>query len=63
MFLGSPWCSMTPVTMLVPDTLGEGPGSLWDASGKPPEPPGVVAGGVGLGIHSALIVFHGKYIM
>ena len=54
---------MTPVTMLVPDTLGEGPGSLWDASGKPPEPPGVVAGGVGLGIHSALIVFHGKYIM
>ena len=38
----------------VPDTLGEGPGSLWDASGKPSEPPGVITGGVRLGIHSAL---------
>ena len=38
----------------VPGTLGEESGSPWDASGKPPEPPEVNAGGVYLGIHSAL---------
>ena len=27
---------------------GEGPGSLWEASGLPPQPPGVIAGGVRL---------------
>ena len=29
-------------------TLGEGPGNLWEASGLPPQPPGVIAGGVRL---------------
>ena len=38
----------------VTDTLGEGPGILWEVSGKPPEPPGVIAGGDRLGSHSAL---------
>ena len=38
----------------VTDTLGKGPGSLWEASGMPPQPPGEQAGGVRLGIHSAV---------
>ena len=28
--------------------LGEGLGNLWEASGLPPQPPGVIAGGVRL---------------
>ena len=34
--------------------LGEGPGNLWEASGLPPQPPGVIAGGVRLVSFSAL---------
>ena len=30
------------------------PGSLWEASGKPPDPSGEDAGDVHLGIHSAV---------
>ena len=36
-------------------TLGEGPGSLWEASGLPPKLPGVIAGGVRLVSFSALV--------
>ena len=36
-------------------TLGEGPGNLWEASGLPPQPPGVIAGGVRLVSFSALL--------
>ena len=39
----------------VTDTLGKGPGSLWEASGMPPQPPGEQAGGVRLGSFSALV--------
>ena len=38
----------------VTDTLGKGPGSLWEASGMPPQPPGEQAGGVRLGSFSAV---------
>ena len=38
----------------VTDTLGKGPGSLWEASGMPPQPPGEQAGGVRLGSFSAM---------
>ena len=38
----------------VTDTLGEGQGSLWEASGKPQEPPGVIASGVRQGPNSAV---------
>ena len=40
----------------VTDTLGKGPGSLWEASGMPPQPPGEQAGGVRLGSFSALVI-------
>ena len=39
----------------VTDTLGKGPGSLWEASGMPPQPPGEQAGGVRLGSFSAVL--------
>ena len=35
--------------------LGEGLGNLWEASGLPPQPPGVIAGGVRLVSLSALV--------
>ena len=41
----------------VTDTLGKGPGSLWEASGMPPQPPGEQAGGVRLGSFSAVFTF------
>ena len=47
----------------ITDTLGEGPGSLWEASELPPEPPGVIAGGVCLGSHSALSTFSGLALL
>ena len=41
--------------------LGEGPGNLWEASGLPPQPPGVIAGGVRLVSFSAvLVILHNK---
>ena len=40
------------------DTLGKGPGSLWEASGMPPQPPGEQAGGVRLGSFSAVLGSH-----
>ena len=39
------------VYIQVQDTLGKGPGN---PSGRPPEPPGVIAGDVCLGIQSAV---------
>ena len=42
----------------VTDTLGKGPGSLWEASGMPPQPPGEQAGGVRLGSFSAVYNVH-----
>ena len=36
--------------------LGEGPGNLWEASGLPPQPPGVIAGGVRLVSFSAVVI-------
>ena len=38
--------------------LGEGLGNLWEASGLPPQPPGVIAGGVRLVSFSALVIGH-----
>ena len=35
--------------------LGEGLGNLWEASGLPPQPPGVIAGGVRLVSFSAVL--------
>ena len=43
----------------VTDTLGKGPGSHWEASGMPPQPPGEQAGGVRLGSFSALLLTRG----
>ena len=48
------WTSSSSVSSPASTVTCRSPGSLWKAPGKPQEPPGKDAGGVHLGIHSAV---------